>query len=95
MDPEVLRFEVAKSRIKWGTYFQNLFRPRFGGGFASYSGAGPSVVATNSRGESRVVATYKTACDAQEGADSIEKDFKVLDADTWCQRYDVPRGFIV
>ena len=35
MDVGTLRFEVTKAKVSWGTYFQDLVRPKFGGGFKS------------------------------------------------------------
>jgi hypothetical protein len=65
MEAGELQFEVAKSKINWGTYFQDLMKPKFGSaasqsaGFEGYSGRGPSVVACNSAGERRVVLGYQ------------------------------------
>jgi hypothetical protein len=78
-----LEFQVAKPRIKWGTYFQDLFRPKFGGGFESYSGKEPSVVAV-----------FRSLQEAEEGATVIENDFKTLGVAAWCERYDVPLNFV-
>ena len=89
-----LEFQIAKPKIKWGTYFQNLFRPKFGGGFESYSGREPSVVAQNADGEKRVIAVFKNLQEAEEGATVIESDFKTLGTAAWCEQYDVPLHFI-
>ena len=99
---ETLQFSVVKSKINWGTYFRNLMKPMFGGaasessvvGFESYSGRGPSVVAKNSRGETRVVAVFKSPQEAKNQAAVIEQDFKSLARDVWCERYGVPPDFI-
>jgi hypothetical protein len=95
-----LQFSVIKAKINWGTYFRDLLKPTFGGaadesiGFESYSGRGPSVVAKNSRGETRVIAVFKNSQEAKDQAAAIEQDFKSLKPDVWCERYDVPLEFI-
>ena len=94
MDAETLRFEVTKAKVSWGTYFQDLMRPRFGGGFKSYSGRGPSVVAENRTGEKRVVEVAKTMREAQDRSATIEQDFMTLKTSEWCERYDVPVSFV-
>ncbi len=94
MNSGQLEFQIAKPKIKWGTYFQDLFRPKFGGGFESYSGKEPSVVAQNALGEKRVIAVFKNLQEAEEGVTVIESDFKALGPAAWCERYDVPLDFI-
>jgi hypothetical protein len=94
MEAGTLRFEVEKAKVNWGSYFQDMFRPKFGGGFQSYSGRGPSVVAHNSNGEKRVLEVTKTLKQAQDRATAIEQDFKALNAAQWCERYDVPLAFV-
>jgi hypothetical protein len=94
MNAGELRFDVVKPKIKWGTYFQDLMKPKFGGGFESYSGRGPSVVAQNSAGEQRVVAVTKTMDEAEQRAEVIEQEFKGLGVAAWCERYDVPESFV-
>lgn len=77
-------------------------KPMFGGaasesptvGFESYSARGPSVVATNARGEARVIAVFKKPREAKDQAAVIEQDFKSLTRDVWCERYGVPPDFI-
>jgi hypothetical protein len=93
-DPGQLEFSAVKSKIKWSTYFQNMFRPKFGGGFADYSAGGPTVVADNSHGQRRVIATAKTMEEASQRAGEIEEEFKTLDLASWCERYSVPQSFI-
>lgn len=92
-EPGQLDFSVSRSKVKWATYFQDLLRPKFGGGFESYSGRGPAVVAENSRGEKRVVAVTKKMNEAEEKALIIEREFQTLPRATWCERYDVPESF--
>lgn len=94
MDTATLRFEATKAKLSWGTYFQDLMRPKFGGGFKSYSGRGPSVVAENRTGERRVVEVTKTMKEAQDRAATIEQDFKTLSTSEWCERYEVPSSFM-
>jgi hypothetical protein len=97
-----LQFSVTKSKINWGTYFRDLMKPMFGGavsessavGFESYAGRGPSVVAKNSRGETRVIAVFKKPQEAKDQTAVIEQDFKSLTRDAWCERYDVPIDFV-
>lgn len=90
-----LRFEVEKSKIKWGTFFRDTMR---GGSassqFESYSGRGPSVVVTNAKGERRVLEVTKTVKEARERATVAEQDFKTLNTAGWCERYDVPVSFV-
>jgi predicted NBD/HSP70 family sugar kinase len=100
VDPGQLRFEVTKSKISWGAYFRDQMNPRFGGvassttGFEDYSGRGPSVVAENAEGDTRVVAVAKKLQEAKDKAVEIENDFKALGAAAWCERYDVPPSFV-
>lgn len=94
MDPGQLQFQVTKPKIKWGTYFQNFFRPKFGGGFESYSGGRPSVVATNSNGQTRVIAVFKSLEEANDGAQAIETAFQTLGTAAWCKQYNVPVDFV-
>jgi hypothetical protein len=89
-----LRFQVTKPKIKWGAYFVDTMRPKFGGGFEDYSGQGPSVVAQNSEGDERVIAVCKKLKEAKDKAAVIESDFKTLGAGAWCERYGVPRDFV-
>ncbi len=93
-----LRFEVTagtKRKFALSTFFQNMFRPRFGGGFAPYTtGTGPSVVADNQRGERLVVAVTSTMEEARERAAIIEGDYRKLSPQEWCTRYDVPASFV-
>lgn len=88
-----LRFKATKPKVSWSTYFQNLFRPKFGGGFENYSD-GPSVVAENARGETRVIATFKNFQEAKAGALALESDFKTLGVSAWCERNGVPPEFV-
>jgi hypothetical protein len=94
VDPGQLEISVSRSKIKWGAYLQDLMKPRFGGGFDSYSGRGPSVVAENCKGEKRVLAVTKTVKEATEKAEIIEREFEMLAPTTWCERYDVPPSFV-
>jgi hypothetical protein len=92
-----LRFEVAgaiKDNFSLKTYFRNMFRPRFGGGFESYtSGRGPSVLAKNSRGEECAVEVTKTMEEAQQRATIVEGDYRMLSTEDWCSKYNVPVSF--
>jgi hypothetical protein len=100
MDSGQLDFRVVKPKISWGTYFQDLLKPRFGGGaseslgFESYSGRDPSVIAENSSGETRVIAVVKKFQEARDKAAKIESDFRTLGAATCCERYNVPPEFV-
>ena len=94
MEAGTLRIQVEKAKVNWGTYFQDMFRPKFGGGFQNYSGRGPSVVAHNFNGEKRVLEVTKTVKDAQNRATAIEQDFETLNTAQWCERYDVPLVFV-
>ncbi len=94
MDAGALRFEVTKAKVSWGAYFQDLMRPRFGGGFKTYSGRGPSVVVENTHGDKRVVEVTKSMKEAQDRAATLERDFKTLSLSEWCERYDVPVSFV-
>jgi hypothetical protein len=62
--------------------------------FEDYSGRGPSVVAENAAGETRVVAVTKKLQEAEDKAAIMEEDFKTLGAAAWCERYDVPPSFV-
>lgn len=94
VEPGTLRFEVEKARISWGAYLRDMMRPKFGGGFESYSGNGPSVIAENASGEKQVIAPCKNIKDARDKALVVESDFKTLGAAAWCERYDVPPSFV-
>jgi hypothetical protein len=100
VDPGQLRFEVVKSKISSGAYFRDQMKPRFGGvasrttGFEDYSGRGPSVVAENAAGETRVVAVTQKLQEAKDKAVLMESEFKALGAASWCKRYDVPLSFV-
>jgi hypothetical protein len=94
MEAGALRIEVEKAKVNWGTYLQDMFRPRFGGGFQNYSGRGPSVVAHNFNGEKRVLELTKTVEDAQNRATAIKQDFSTLETAQWCERYNVPLAFV-
>ena len=94
VDSGQLQFQATKAKINWRTYFLDMFRPKFGGGFQSYSGQGPSVLAQNSNGEKRVIAVFKDFHEAKDKALVIENDFKTLGAAAWCERYDVPPDFV-
>jgi hypothetical protein len=89
-----LRFRVEKAKINWSTYFLDLFRPKFGGGFENYSGRGTSVVAANTSGEERVLEVTKTVKEARGRAAAIERDFTTLNTVQWCDRYGVPPSFV-
>ena len=94
-----LRFEVTeatKGKFSLRTYFQDMFRPEFGGGFKPYSsGRGPSVVAENLRGEKLVVEVTKTVEEAEDRAAVMEGDLSRLSADDWCSKYNVPASFVL
>lgn len=94
MESGALRFEVVKAKISWGAYFRDLMRPKFGEGFESYSGNGPSVVAENVNGETRVIGVFNNLGEARNNAVIVENDFKTLGAAAWCERYDVPTSFV-
>ena len=87
--PDHLKFGVEKAKIKWGSYLQDAIRSRGSASsqFQSYSGAGPSVVAQNSRGDKRVVEVVKSTKEARERVIAIEKDFVSLGVEQWCERY--------
>jgi hypothetical protein len=92
-----LRFEVEKSKINWGTYFQNAVRTRGSASsqFEDYSGRGPSVVVQNASGEKRVLEAAKNIKEARVRAVAIENDYKTLSAANWCERYGVPASFLI
>jgi hypothetical protein len=89
-----LQFHVTKSKINWRTYFMDTMRPKFGGGFEDYSGKGPSVVAENSKGETRVLAVCTKPKEAEATAATMEGDFRTLGPAAWCERYGVPPDFV-
>jgi hypothetical protein len=93
-----LQFEVTdpiKNNFSLTTYFRNMFRPRFGGGFESYTSArGPSVLAKNPSGEECVIEVTKTMEEAQQRAVTIEQDYRRLSTEDWCSRYNVPVSFV-
>ena len=93
-----LRFEVTaaiKNKFSFKTYFRDMFRPKFGGGFEPYSsGRGPSVLAKNPSGEERVIEVTKTMEEAQQRAATIEGDYRMLSTDDWCSKYNVPASFV-
>jgi len=93
-----LQFEVTdaiKGSFSLSTYFRDKFRPKFGGGFESYSSArGPSVLAKNPRGEECVIEVTKTVEEAQQRAAAIEEDYRRLSTEDWCSKYRVPASFI-
>ena len=94
---DTLRFGVERAKINWGTFFQDMMRSGRGAAssqFESYSGRGPSVVAHNAKGEKRVIQVTKKLKDAQDRAAAVEKDFRTLSTEDWCERYDVPISFV-
>jgi hypothetical protein len=92
-----LAFGVEKSKIHWGTYFQNALRSRGSASsqFEDYSGRGPSVVVQNTSGDKRVLAGAENMKDARARAATIENDYKTLSVAQWCERYDVPASFVM
>lgn len=98
MSAAELRFEVTdaiKDNFSFRTYFRNMFRPKFGGGFAPYSsGRGPAVLAKNPRGEECVIEVTKTMGEAQQRAATIEEDYRMLSTQDWCSKYNVPTSFV-
>jgi hypothetical protein len=97
MAGDTLRFVVEKAKINWGTFFQDMMRSGRGAAssqFEDYSGRGPSVVVQNAKGEKRVIEVTKRLKDAQDRAAVIEKDFRTLNTEDWCERYDVPVSFV-
>jgi hypothetical protein len=91
-----LRFEVTKTKINWGTFLQDMMRSgtTASSRFDNYSSRVPSVVAQNAQGEKRVIEVTKNPKDAREGAATIEKDFRALSTEDWCERYDVQLAFV-
>jgi hypothetical protein len=94
MDAATLQFGVEKTKINWGTFFQDMMRSRWAASsqFETYSGRGPSVVVRNAKGEKRVLEVTKTVKEARDRT-AIEQDFKRLNTAQWCERYDVPVSF--
>jgi hypothetical protein len=91
-----LRIEVEKAKISWGIFLQNMMRSRGSASsqFGNYSGRGPSVVARNAHGDTRVIEVAKTLKQARDRASAIEEEFHTLDVAQWCERYDVPVSFV-
>jgi hypothetical protein len=91
-----LQFGVEKSKMKWGTYFQDAMRTRgtASGQFEDYSGRGPSVVVQNAYGEKRILEVTKNVKEARARAAAIENDYKTLGPAQWCERYDMPASFL-
>ena len=93
-----LHFEVTeamKGNFSLKTYFRNMFRPKFGGGFDPYTSArGPSVLAKNPSGEECVIEVTKTMEEAQQRAVTIEQDYRMLSTEDWCSKYNVPASFV-
>ncbi len=91
-----LHFGVEKSKINWGTYFQNAIRTRGSASsqFEDYSGRGPSVVVQNTSGEKRVLEAAKNMKEGRVSAAAIENDYKTLSVVQWCERYGVPASFV-
>ena len=98
MSAAELRFEVTdatKGHISFKTYFRDMFRPKFGGGFTPYSsGRGPAVLAKNPRGEECVIEVTNTMGEARQRAATIEEDYRMLSPQDWCSKYNVPVSFV-
>jgi hypothetical protein len=96
VEPGTLGFGVERAKINWGTFFQDMIRPRESAStqFQNYSGRGPSVVVQNATGEKRVLEVVKTMKLARERAAAVENDFNTLTPAQWCGRYDVPISFL-
>ena len=91
-----LQFGVEKSKMNWGTYFQDAMRTRgtASSQFKDYSGRGSSVVVENAYGEKRVLEVTKNVKEARARAVAIENDYKTLGPAQWCERYDMPVSFL-
>jgi hypothetical protein len=87
--------EAVKDNFSLRAYFRDMFRPKFGGGFESYSsGRGPSVLAKNPSGEECVIEVTKTVEEARQRAAAIEGDYHTLSTQDWCSKYNVPPSFV-
>ncbi len=51
-------------------------------------------MAQNAKGEKRVIEATEKLKDAHDRAVIIEKDFRTLSTEDWCERYDVPISFV-
>ncbi len=96
MEAGALRFGVDKPKINWGALFRNTERTSVAtaGQWENYSGGRPTVVVYNSNGAKRVLEATNTVKGARKRAASIEQDFKALNTEQWCERYDVPPSFV-
>jgi hypothetical protein len=95
-----LQFGVEKAKVNWGAFVHNMGLGRtmsattMSSRYDPTSGPGPSVVVHNANGEKRILEVTKTVKEARDRVAAIEKDFKTLNTDQWCDRYDVPLSFV-
>jgi hypothetical protein len=100
MEAGTLQFGVEKAKVNWGAFIHNMGLGRtmssttMSSRYDRTSDPGPSVVIHNANGEKRVLEVTKTVKEARDRVAAIEKDFKTLNTDQWCDRYDVPLSFV-
>jgi hypothetical protein len=91
-----LQFGVEKSKMNWGTYFQDAMRTRgtASSQFKDYSDRGPSVVVQNAYGVKWVLEVTKNVKEARARAVAVENDYRTLGPAQWCERYGIPASFL-
>jgi hypothetical protein len=95
VDEGTLRFEVGQpKKISWGTYFRDLMRPSFGGGFENYSGKRAIGHRPECARPEPGCRRFQNSQEANEKAVVIENELKNLGAASWCERYEVPLAFV-
>lgn len=87
-----LRFETKKPGIQWAGVAVDLAGAAFGGGISNYSGKA-KVVAFNEAGKHRVLEAVDSEQAALDRMAAIQRDYDLLSAEAWCDKYDVPISF--
>jgi hypothetical protein len=89
-----LRFETTKRKVRWDKVAVDLVvGPLIGDGVAgSYSGKA-KVVAVNDAGQDRVVEAVDTELSVEDRMADIQRDYELLSAQAWCEKYKVPITF--
>jgi hypothetical protein len=94
-DPDPIRIRATEAKSSWIRYFVVGWLVNGTSGSAEDGiSKWPSVVAVNRAGKERRILKLDSNEEAQAQAERVQADLEILGLTRWCEKYDVPSGFV-
>jgi hypothetical protein len=90
-----IRIRATKAKSSWIRYFVVGWLVNGTSGSAEDGiSKWPSVVAVNRAGKERRILKLDSNEEAEAQAERVQADLEILGLTQWCEKYDVPSGFV-